>query len=973
MKNHGLRGQKGQVCALPPFLLLVAALLLTSGAADAALTGYYYYSTGGTAPNFGSLIMTRSDADVNFNWGTGSPGGGVPVENFCVSWRGVLTIPTEGDWTFYTLSDDGARLYVDGQRIIEFWQDHGATVEQSGTRFLTAGKHDIVLDYYENTGGARIELRYSGPGVGKQIIPSSATSPLPTSPTGLLGRWYTVNDCAGNWGTLAGNRVDGNISFGDGFIPPYGLPVEYFGGRWVGRINIPTTGNWTFYSRTDDAVRFYIQEDGSGNLMRRIDHWGGGGAEYSSPPIFLHGGLHNIAVDFFECTGQQYMELRWQGPNQGKDIVPQSALFQHQNGLIAEFFNNQAVSGVPAVFRNDYYLKFSSWGGPPQDSIGGDNFSVRWRGKIYIPTSGDYTFYSTTDDGTELWVNGQRIIDWFSSNNGMTERTSSLITLTGGRRYFIDWRMRENDGGAGAELRWSGPGIAKQFVSDQNLFPILNETPTGIALDKNYFYDDEGLNATVGNLSTTDPDNTSGGSQSHTYTLVAGVGDTHNGSFSISGNQLRVNNAAMALGTYSVRIRTTDNGQIPDRLYTEQAFTISCLTAPTVTNVTSSLANGYYKAGQVVPVQITFSKNVTVQSGPPYLALNSGGAATATYASGSGTSTLTFNYTVAAGENSTDLDYMGVGALNAGGGTIRDVNGKDAVLTLAAPGAAGSLGFNKDLVIDTIAPTVSSIVRQTPSGQATNAAQVTWRVTFGEDVTGSVGATDFTFTPTGTLSGYSVQSVTPFGSGGTTYDVLCNTGTGDGILRLDVVTPAAVISDLAGNNLTANYTTGQTYIVDKTAPTPPAANAPAYDNASPIPVGYGASTDNLTGVASVRLWYKKGAGGTWTDSGMSGVAGGGTFNFIGMTGEDTYYFDVVVTDNAGNSSPAASGDGDSSTIYDTTPPTAPSASSPAYDNASPIPVTYGVSSDNLSGVALVRLWYKKGAGGAWTNSGLSGV
>src|SRR5205085_923627 len=69
--------------------------------------------------------------------------------------------------------------------------------------------------------------------------------------------------------------------------------------------------------------------------------------------------------------------------------------------------------------------------------------------------------------------------------------------------------------------------------------------------------------------------------------------------------------------------------------------------------------------------------------------------------------TLTLDYTVAAGENSADLDYTSTTALTLNGGTIQDSSGNAATLTLASPGATHSLGFNKDIVIDTTAPTVS--------------------------------------------------------------------------------------------------------------------------------------------------------------------------------------------------------------------------------------------------------------------------
>ena len=125
--------------------------------------------------------------------------------------------------------------------------------------------------------------------------------------------------------------------------------------------------------------------------------------------------------------------------------------------------------------------------------------------------------------------------------------------------------------------------------------------------------------------------------------------------------------------------------------------------APTVTDVSATTANGSYTIGTTVAITVTFSASVTVTD-TPQLALNSGG--TAAYASGSGSTTLNFNYSIAAGQNSTDLDYTSTSALSLNGGTIR-TGSTDASLTLPAPGAAHSLGANKNIVIDTTAPAIT--------------------------------------------------------------------------------------------------------------------------------------------------------------------------------------------------------------------------------------------------------------------------
>src|SRR5262249_38610086 len=102
----------------------------------------------------------------------------------------------------------------------------------------------------------------------------------------------------------------------------------------------------------------------------------------------------------------------------------------------------------------------------------------------------------------------------------------------------------------------------------------------------------------------------------------------------------------------------------------------------------SSTADGTYGVGAAIAVIVTFSKPVTV-TGTPQLTLETGVTdAVVNYTSGSGTSTLTFSYTVAAGHTSPDLDYVSTTALALNGGSIRDAAPNNATLTLAAPGAA---------------------------------------------------------------------------------------------------------------------------------------------------------------------------------------------------------------------------------------------------------------------------------------------
>ena len=129
---------------------------------------------------------------------------------------------------------------------------------------------------------------------------------------------------------------------------------------------------------------------------------------------------------------------------------------------------------------------------------------------------------------------------------------------------------------------------------------------------------------------------------------------------------------------------------------------------PSVTSVSSSTSDGAYKAGEIIMITVSLNEN-TIVTGSPQITLETGTTdGVGVYSSGSGGTALSFNYTVAASDNSPDLGYVSTTALALNGGTMKDMVGLNADLTLPAPGAAGSLSSNKNIAIDNIAPTIST-------------------------------------------------------------------------------------------------------------------------------------------------------------------------------------------------------------------------------------------------------------------------
>ena len=159
------------------------------------------------------------------------------------------------------------------------------------------------------------------------------------------------------------------------------------------------------------------------------------------------------------------------------------------------------------------------------------------------------------------------------------------------------------------------------------------------------------------------------------------------------------------------------NGNEASTSQSNNTATLNDVTGPTITSVSSTTANGTYGIDDEIAITITFSETVIVNSdlfeqdgtGRPRLTLETGSSDHATnYTSGSGGATLTWNYPVASGNISSDLDYQSTSALALNGGTIKDATGNDATLTLPSPGASGSLAANKALVVDGVVPTIYS-------------------------------------------------------------------------------------------------------------------------------------------------------------------------------------------------------------------------------------------------------------------------
>ncbi len=120
--------------------------------------------------NLGPTFV-RTDATIDFSWGTGSPDSRIAADTFSIRWVGRIAPKATGNYTFFAVSDDGIRVQLDGTIIIDSFVNQAATEHPSSPIALNEGwVYTIQVDYYEDTGSAAASLLWSGPGLGKQPV-----------------------------------------------------------------------------------------------------------------------------------------------------------------------------------------------------------------------------------------------------------------------------------------------------------------------------------------------------------------------------------------------------------------------------------------------------------------------------------------------------------------------------------------------------------------------------------------------------------------------------------------------------------------------------------------------------------------------------------------------------------------------------------------------------------------------------------
>ena len=369
------------------------------------LQGEYYDNI-----DFTNLQVVRADDTVDFNWGSGSPDASIGANTFSIRWSGQVAAQYDETYTFYTVSDDGIRLWVNGQLLIENWTVHAPT-EDSGTITLVAGqKYDIVMEYYENSWGAELALSWSSASRSKQIIPQAQL-----------------------YHTLAVQEAPAITT------QPQDVSV-----------NTGQTATFTVTASGTAPLSYQWSRDGA--VIS-----GATASSYTTPPTVSGDNGAVFSVEISNSYGSVI----------SNDAILTVTVIGAGNGLKGEYYDNIDFTNLQVV-RADDTVDFNWGSGSPDASIGANTFSIRWSGQVAAQYDETYTFYTVSDDGIRLWVNGQLLIENWTVHAPTED--SGTITLVAGQKYDIVMEYYENSWGAELALSWSSASRSKQIIPQAQLY-----------------------------------------------------------------------------------------------------------------------------------------------------------------------------------------------------------------------------------------------------------------------------------------------------------------------------------------------------------------------------------------------------------------------------------------------------------------------------------------------------------------------
>lgn len=181
--------------------------VIANGTGTGLLAQYFNNTT------LSGTVALQTTQAINFAWGTAAPATGLPADNFSVRWSGSVEAVSSGGTKIQTVSDDGVRVWVNNQLVIDNWTAHAPTTNTATVSMVAGQRYNVVVEYFEQGGGATMQLQWQAAGTSAFVaIPADRLYPGAAPSTTNLAKGKTATQSSTYETAAASRAVDGNTN-----------------------------------------------------------------------------------------------------------------------------------------------------------------------------------------------------------------------------------------------------------------------------------------------------------------------------------------------------------------------------------------------------------------------------------------------------------------------------------------------------------------------------------------------------------------------------------------------------------------------------------------------------------------------------------------------------------------------------------------------------------------------------------------
>ena len=287
-------------------------------------------------PDLSGPALVRVDANVDFDWTAGSPAAAISADAFSARWSGQIEAQFSETHSFIVNADDGARLWVNGQLLIDQFTATGVTDATATIDLIAGRRYDLQLEYREDTGNASVRLEWSSASLPREVIPKSQLHAASRGSL-TLERWNGIS------GTSLSD-LTGDPDFPDSpdlvsAVSSFDSPAnigDSFGQRLRGYVHASTTGPYRFFIAADEVAELWLSNTSDSAQKQLIasvstptapQDWTAAASQRSAVLHLVAGQHYYIEALHKEGSGADHLSVGWQPPGQSSvDVIPGESL-----------------------------------------------------------------------------------------------------------------------------------------------------------------------------------------------------------------------------------------------------------------------------------------------------------------------------------------------------------------------------------------------------------------------------------------------------------------------------------------------------------------------------------------------------------------------------------------------------------------------------------------------------------------------